>query len=32
VTLHELGLTDATDLDGGFQAWRAAGLAVEPLR
>ena len=28
-TLHELGLTDATDLDGGFQAWRAAGLPVE---
>ena len=31
-TLHELGLTSATDLDGGFQAWRAAGLPVEPLR
>jgi len=29
-TLHDLGLTDATDLDGGFQAWRAAGLPVEP--
>jgi rhodanese-related sulfurtransferase len=29
-TLHELGLTTATDLDGGFQAWRAAGLPVEP--
>jgi rhodanese-related sulfurtransferase len=28
-TLHELGLTRATDLDGGFQAWRAAGLPVE---
>ena len=28
-TLHELGLTTATDLDGGFQAWRAAGLPVE---
>jgi rhodanese-related sulfurtransferase len=28
-TLQELGLTDATDLDGGFQAWRAAGLPVE---
>jgi rhodanese-related sulfurtransferase/ubiquinone/menaquinone biosynthesis C-methylase UbiE len=27
-TLHALGLTDATDLDGGFQAWRAAGLPV----
>jgi rhodanese-related sulfurtransferase len=30
-TLHELGLTSATDLDGGFQAWRAAGLPVEAL-
>jgi rhodanese-related sulfurtransferase len=28
-TLHELGLTTATDLDGGFQAWRAVGLPVE---
>jgi len=28
-TLHELGLTRATDLVGGFQAWRAAGLPVE---
>ena len=27
-TLRRLGL-DATDLDGGFQAWRAAGLPVE---
>lgn len=27
-TLHELGHPDATDLDGGFQAWRAAGLPV----
>jgi rhodanese-related sulfurtransferase len=27
--LHELGLARATDLDGGFQAWRAAGLPVE---
>ena len=30
-TLQELGHADATDLDGGFQAWRAAGLAVAPL-
>ncbi len=29
-TLKELGLERATDLVGGFQAWRAAGLAVEP--
>jgi rhodanese-related sulfurtransferase len=31
-TLQELGHVDATDLDGGFQAWRDAGLPVEPLR
>ena len=30
VTLQELGLSRATDLVGGFQAWRAAGLPVEP--
>ncbi len=29
-TLQQLGLPLATDLDGGFQAWRAAGLPVEP--
>jgi rhodanese-related sulfurtransferase len=29
-TLQELGLPRATDVVGGFQAWRAAGLAVEP--
>ena len=28
--LQELGLARATDLDGGFQAWRQAGLPVEP--
>jgi rhodanese-related sulfurtransferase len=28
--LQDLGLEHATDLDGGFQAWRAAGLPVEP--
>jgi rhodanese-related sulfurtransferase len=28
-TLLELGLERATDLAGGFQAWRAAGLPVE---
>jgi rhodanese-related sulfurtransferase len=27
-TLRDLGFTCATDLDGGFQAWRAAGLPV----
>jgi rhodanese-related sulfurtransferase len=30
-TLQELGLEDATDLAGGFQAWRGAELPVEPL-
>jgi rhodanese-related sulfurtransferase len=29
-TLQELGHADATDLAGGFQAWRGAGLPVEP--
>jgi rhodanese-related sulfurtransferase len=29
-TLHELGFTHATDLEGGFEAWRAAGLPIEP--
>lgn len=29
-TLKQLGFARATDLDGGFQAWRAAGLPVEP--
>ena len=28
--LHDLGLHRATDVIGGFQAWRAAGLPVEP--
>lgn len=30
VSLHALGLSRATDLVGGFQAWRAAGLPVTP--
>jgi rhodanese-related sulfurtransferase len=30
-TLQELGLEEATDLAGGFQAWRGAELPVEPL-
>jgi rhodanese-related sulfurtransferase len=29
-TLKDLGFTRATDVVGGFQAWRAAGLPVEP--
>jgi rhodanese-related sulfurtransferase len=31
-TLQELGLPRATDMVGGFQAWRAAGLPVVPSR
>jgi rhodanese-related sulfurtransferase len=29
-TLQQLGFTRATDVDGGFQAWRQAGLPVDP--
>ena len=29
-TLQQLGFASATDLVGGFQAWRAAGLPVAP--
>ena len=29
-TLQQLGFARATDLVGGFQAWRAAGLPVDP--
>jgi rhodanese-related sulfurtransferase len=28
-TLQQLGLADATDVIGGFQAWKAAGLPVQ---
>ena len=28
-TLHELGITRATDVIGGFRAWRDAGLRVQ---
>jgi rhodanese-related sulfurtransferase len=31
-TLQDLGFPQATDLVGGFQAWTAAGLSVEPYR
>ena len=31
-TLQRLGLAHATDLDGGFDAWAAAGLPVTPDR
>ncbi|MEU5598767.1 rhodanese-like domain-containing protein [Streptomyces sp. NPDC020298] len=30
-SLHQLGLDRATDLVGGFQAWKAAGLPVVPV-
>lgn len=30
-SLQELGLRRATDLDGGYRAWRAAGLPTERL-
>jgi rhodanese-related sulfurtransferase len=30
-TLQRLGMTRATDMAGGFQAWSAAGLPVEPF-
>jgi rhodanese-related sulfurtransferase len=29
-TVQRFGLQEATDVIGGFQAWRAAGLAVQP--
>ncbi len=29
-SLQQLGFAEATDLEGGFQAWRAAGLTVDP--
>jgi rhodanese-related sulfurtransferase len=29
-TLQQMGFSRATDLDGGCQAWRDAGLPVEP--
>jgi rhodanese-related sulfurtransferase len=30
-SLHDLGLHRATDMIGGFEAWRDAGLPVEPF-
>jgi len=30
-SLQELGLRNATDLIGGVQAWKAAGLPIDPL-
>jgi rhodanese-related sulfurtransferase/predicted metal-dependent enzyme (double-stranded beta helix superfamily) len=31
-SLRRLGLVEATDLDGGFQAWQAAGLPTRPAQ
>jgi rhodanese-related sulfurtransferase len=30
--LQDLGLHAATDLDGGFEAWQAAGFPTEPVK
>jgi rhodanese-related sulfurtransferase len=30
-TLRDIGFARAADLVGGFQAWRGAGLPVEPV-
>jgi rhodanese-related sulfurtransferase len=31
-SLQEIGLVNATDMIGGFKAWKAAGLPVERLK
>jgi rhodanese-related sulfurtransferase/predicted metal-dependent enzyme (double-stranded beta helix superfamily) len=31
-SLRRIGLVEATDLDGGFQAWQSAGLPTRPAR
>ncbi len=31
-SLRRIGLAEATDLDGGYQAWRAAGLPTRPAQ
>lgn len=31
-SLRRIGLSEATDLDGGFQAWQAAGLPTRPAQ
>ena len=31
-TLQDLGLRNATDVVGGFEAWRAAGLPIEATK
>ena len=30
-TLRDLGFARASDVEGGFEAWQAAGLPIEPL-
>ena len=30
-TLRDIGFARVADLEGGFQAWRGAGLPVEPI-
>jgi hypothetical protein len=32
VALQDLGFARATDIVGGFEAWRARGLPVRPAR
>jgi rhodanese-related sulfurtransferase/predicted metal-dependent enzyme (double-stranded beta helix superfamily) len=31
-SLRRIGMSEATDLDGGFQAWKAAGLPTRPAQ
>ncbi len=31
-SLRQVGLRRATDFDGGFQAWKAAGLPTRPAQ
>lgn len=31
-SLRRIGLAEATDLDGGFRAWQAAGLPTRPAQ
>jgi rhodanese-related sulfurtransferase len=31
-TLRRIGLREATDLDGGFHAWKAVGLPTRPAQ
>jgi rhodanese-related sulfurtransferase len=31
-SLRRIGVHEATDLEGGFQAWKAAGLPTRPAQ